>query len=261
MLEAMRRVALEARPEPVARRLAPWLAVAACVVLAIGGAGLMGRRILAPSPVIQQLASEPGELRTVVLSDGTRLTLGGRTLASAEIGADRRRVRLERGQIYLEVRHDARRPFDVVAGGVTVTDLGTTFDVLTGGGGARIVLVEGAVEVRADGVQATLSPGQVAQVSGRSLQVSRVQDVRRLVAWRDGYLDLRGETLGRAVEEMNRYSAKTIIVRDAALRSLPITGRYKANDADGFAMAVADLYGLRLQRLNGGEILLSRHRP
>jgi transmembrane sensor len=67
-----------------------------------------------PSKTLAEFATGPAQRRTLALSDGTRVTLGPRSVlrAPSNLGAGTRDVQLE-GQAYFEVAHDADRPFRV----------------------------------------------------------------------------------------------------------------------------------------------------
>jgi transmembrane sensor len=254
LLDAMRVVALQARPERPARgRL---VAAVLCAVAAAVAIVLVPRHGAAPEPVARY-ATAPDQRREVVLADGTRIAMDGGTRIAVTLAGDRRRVALDGGEAYFAVVHDARRPFSVAVAGLEIVDLGTEFDVRDSRPGARVVLVRGQVDVRSGADAVRLSPGQVLETGPQSWTVRRGGDLAPLLAWRSGYLDLRGETVGRAIDEMNRHNRKAIILDDPASRALPITGRFPANDREGFARALVDLYGLKLHHRPDGSIVLT----
>ena len=75
-----------------------------------------------------QVATLRGEIRTVRLPDGSKVTLDADTLLTVSFGKASRRLRLERGRARFEVAHETR-PFVVAAGDRSVTARGTIFDV------------------------------------------------------------------------------------------------------------------------------------
>lgn len=100
-----------------------WMAAAAAVtVLAVAG-----YTWLRPPPVIHT-ATHAGETKTIVLPDNTLLTLGSGTRIQYIKGS--RKVLLEEGALYCEVKHDPEHPFTIeTATGHTVKDIGTAFHV------------------------------------------------------------------------------------------------------------------------------------
>jgi transmembrane sensor len=224
-----------------------------------GGGGLAWRMVRAPGAVTY--AAAPGKPTTVVLADGSRVSLDGGAEVKAAIGRRTRAITLTRGRAFFDVAHDASRPFDVTGGGHVVRALGTAFevDLAAPASSLRVSLLRGRVRVRdaaGNGRPVELSPGQVlvADAGGRE-QVSS-EDVAAATAWRDGRLVLRGETLEAATAELNRHGGRKIVVMGAA-RDLHISGAFRSDDPEAFARAVATLHGLTIGRAAEGAIILS----
>jgi transmembrane sensor len=228
------------------------------VVLA-GGGGLAWRMVRAPEAVTY--AAAPGKPTTVVLADGSRVSLDGGAEVKAAIGRRTRAITLTRGRAFFDVAHDASRPFDVTGGGHVVRALGTAFevDLAAPASSLRVSLLRGRVRVRdaaGNGRPVELSPGQVlvADATGRERVSS--EDVAVATAWRDGRLVLRGETLEAATAELNRHGGRKIVVMGAA-RDLHISGAFRSDDPEAFARAVAALHALTIGRAAEGVIILS----
>ena len=83
------------------------------------------------------------------------------------------------------------------------------------------------------------------------VQTIRSDQAERQFAWRDGMVNFDGEPLADAIDEINRHNRKRIVIDDAALRSRPVVGVFRASDADGFAATVAAALGA--QRVDAGE--------
>jgi transmembrane sensor len=129
------RPVLPAGPIPYRRRLTKpaWrprarhilsTALAACLVL-----------VATPSLLLRMQASYrtgTAERGQTVLADGTIARLAPDSAIAVTYAANRRQVRLLKGEAWFDVRHDAARPFYVDAGGVTTTDIGTAFDIRLG---------------------------------------------------------------------------------------------------------------------------------
>jgi len=77
-----------------------------------------------------------------------------------------------------------------------------------------------------------------------------------ITAWRRGELRFRDTPLSDAVAEVNRYGRQRVIVNDARLAALPISGVFATDNPAEFAAAVAQLHGLRVQR-EGEAVLLA----
>jgi transmembrane sensor len=163
-----------------------------------------------------------------------------------------RSVTLEQGEAWFQVAHDKSRPFIVRAGDVRVEAVGTAFSVRRRGNGTEILVTEGVVRAWVDGHEAAatrLAAGSRALIEGvdPAVQVDKAPDtIDRALAWRSGEIALDGESLGYAVDEINRYNQRKIVIDDAALAKEPLVGYFRTNEPDNFGRAVADMMGARV---------------
>src|SRR3546814_8728315 len=74
-----------------------------------------------------QYATRLGEIRTVKLSDGSKLPIDTDTLVTIDFGQTARHLRLEHGRDRFEVAHE-ERPFVLDAGDGVVIARGAVFD-------------------------------------------------------------------------------------------------------------------------------------
>jgi len=222
-------------------RLIP-LGVAGALALVIGAGSLTWWSLQRPDAY----ATAIGEQRTVRLEDGTRIILDTDSRVTVRFTDARRLVTLAAGRAMFEVEGDAARPFLVQAGDTEVTAIGTRFDVRRSGSGARVVLVEGRVDVHKPSsatAQWTLAPGQQVTTSAPTPRVLAV-NVPAATSWTDGRLTFENTPIAAAVAEVNRYSAKPIELRDQRVSSIHVSGVFNAGDIDGFVAALRDLYHL-----------------
>ncbi len=217
-----------------------------------------------------------GEQRTVDLKDGSHVTLNSSTRVHVHYRDDIRRVQLVEGEAIFEVAHDEQRPFVVVAGDHEVKALGTVFLVRQAPDTTAVTLLEGKVAIttvssRADreagsaSVHAmpaaepapivTLTPGERFTVTAKRTEMLDTPPLEVVTAWRRGEVILDRTSLAEAAAEMNRYGESVIVIDDAEIGGIRISGNYKAGDAEGFARAVAGMYGLEAD-VRGKEIHL-----
>lgn len=214
-------------PAPARRRWLPGIAAAAALLLAVG--------VVTPLawPHTTRYVAAHGAPRQIELSDHSMLHLNAESEVSVRMSLFGRRVELERGQASFVVAPD-RRPFAVHAGGLQVTDIGTTFDVSLLREQARIAVSEGRVQVHGDGgrgrLLADLSAGKVAQVDYRDQRVQlRDEDAASMIAWWQGRIVFRDEPLREVADRFNRSNALRLRVSDDA-GALRLTGNLRADD-------------------------------
>jgi transmembrane sensor len=208
------------------------------------------------------LASRIGEIRTITLEDGSRVTLDTNSVVEVRFDGERRLVQLERGRARFEVAHDARRPFVVAAGPGEVVAHGTVFDVDLRRSGILVVLLQGSVEVRrpaAGGKSAAstmLRPGQQLAISAGSAAAPvaiRAPETR----WPSGMLSFEDAPLVDVLASANRYSRTQIVIRDPAVGERRFTGTFKADEPVQLAEMIGPMFGLRIEHDQNDNLILA----
>jgi transmembrane sensor len=230
--------------------LIPIGAVATIAALALGVTLWAGRS--------QSYETSLGERRTVVLADGSRVTLDTDSRIRVKLTGDRRTVELADGQAFFEVQGDRTRPFVVTAGATDVTAVGTRFDVRRNGDGAQVTLVEGKVDVTNRTGAAphwSLTPGQQIVTTSQRPAV-RTVDVTSETSWTTGRLIFASDTVETAVAEVNRYSHAKVVLQAPAIASITVSGAFNTGDVDGFVSALTELYPVVAERTPSGQIVI-----
>lgn len=246
-------------------RWVPQVGVAA-LVCAVVGAGWLGHAWWQQQPVFtQSYATARGQALAVTLPDGSTLQLDTATRAEVTLYRDRREVALPEGQALFAVQKDAARPFDVVAGPVRITVVGTRFAVrhTAGDAGVRIAVEEGRVRVAApaDADAGLLLAAGQAFVAGSDGEPGTVSAVARggVAPWREGRVAFDDTPLAQALAEFERYGDTRLRITDPAVGALRLSGSFDVRNADSFARAIQRMLPVRL-RAQGGqmEIVLLR---
>jgi len=229
---------------------------AALAVLAMIGAG--AARYLAPES--RTYSTGVGGRETLRLSDGTLIDMNTDTRIRLSGTRGERKVWLEKGEAYFQVRHDPAHPFVVMAANRSVTDLGTEFLIRNDPRRLEVALLEG--RARFDGASArslTLTPGDVVVATPHALAVTEKsqQALSDELGWRRGVLIFHHTTLARAAEEFNRYNNSKIVLASADVAKRTIGGAFTITDAHRFAVIVRDALGLKVQDRNG-DIVISQ---
>jgi ferric-dicitrate binding protein FerR (iron transport regulator) len=175
-----------------------------------GGDGIRYANVQSPASatVYNTISTPRGGRFRITLSDGSRVWLNSASSLRFPVAfpSGAREVEVK-GQAYFEVARDKSRPFRVRAGDAEVEVLGTHFDIMAYPGESELLttLVEGSVRFRSPGGDARLRPGQ--QSSVRGLQAPRVRDdvdIERVMAWRDGIIEFRGDDIGSVCRTLSR---------------------------------------------------------
>jgi transmembrane sensor len=231
-------------------------ALAAIAIMIAGGAA-----VLSFGNHREQIVSTAlGGRKVIELAGGSRAELNTSTIIRIASGG--RNVRLDRGEAYFQIKHDAKQPFVVAVAGYRVIDLGTKFVVLNDAGRLRVALLEGRARLEAaygHSQATTLSPGDVAVATDGAVSVTREapQEMAKALGWRHGVLVFEHTSLAEAMAQFNRYNAAQLVIADSGAAKLTVDGTFPVNGVNQFASAAKTIFGLHVAR-RGNEIVISR---
>ncbi|WP_432239716.1 FecR domain-containing protein [Herbaspirillum robiniae] len=242
---------LQAANERVRRRRRSLSALLALV--GVGAAGWAAWRHTPIGDTALALAADfhtgMGEIREVVLPDGTRVWLNTATAFNKDYRDDLRRLEMLRGEVLITTAHDAvARPFVVDTPAGRMRALGTRFTVRQDAAGILLAVYQGRVEIRtADGgTTAIIDAGRQARFSADGIEaVAPADDARQ--AWSRGNLVANDLPLGELVGELRRYTRQHIGVNaDVATRR--VFGTFPLGDIDKSLELVAYAARVRIRR-------------
>lgn len=268
VVRAFRRPPSAATPAPVRRRLVaygPLLAGLCAVLILVAGLKLL-LPWSAPAVFEQRFATTRGLVTSVALPDGSVLDLDTATGVQVRFDNAAREVRLDEGQLRLDVQQDAARPLRVIAGDVQVTVTGTRFSVRhtrTGldAGATRIMVEHGSVLVERTTMPVT-APLRLAAGDTVLIEQGRWPDaIDRLVsadaAWREGRLNFVATPITAALAEFERYGPTGLVVEDADVAALRIDGSFRVQRLADFRRALVEALPLKVVTRGPTQVLVA----
>jgi transmembrane sensor len=264
------------------------------VQTALAASGLLASTILAlwwvqrlTAPTTATYVTAVGQQKTILLSDGSSVQLNTDTRVQVTYTARWRQLRLWHGEALFSVARDPNRAFEVYANDSVVRALGTAFAIRLDGKEVDVTVTKGAVDVTELGDLESVAPEERTQpkhdtlhssvghrleagqsttlgLAGTRIQVQQLPEpeLRRRVAWHEGFLIFSGEPLSTVVAQMNRYSPVTLVVDDPAIASVAIGGRFRIGDLDAILEVLHTNFGIAAHRVDERNIRLEseRHR-
>ncbi len=255
-LVALKTAPLDRAATAPSRRPLFFRLAAACAVVAMVGLTV---NIIFKEPAPRSYSTAVGERKTLTLPDGTQIELNTDTHLRIASG-NARKVWLDRGEAFFQIKHDAANPFLVLMGDHRVIDLGTKFLIRKDGVRTEVALVEGSARLEsARNASAVLKPGDIAYATADRMTVTKAREhtVSNALGWRHGVIIFDRTTLADAAAELNRYNTQQIVILDPAAARLTIHGRFPSNDTTAIVNAARDVFGLRVE-MRGNDILISR---
>ncbi len=203
-------------------------------------------------------ATHPGEQREIVLPDGSSAFLDGDTAIRVDMTGSERHVEILRGRIFLDVAHDETRAFLVSASDVETRVLGTAFAVEDDATHVGVSVEHGRVGVSTPEGQVELTAGQEVVAAAGRLGAVRPLNVETAYAWRRGIVILDAAPLSRIVDELGRMRTGRIVIPDASLQSLTLSGVFSVRDPDAVLEALRTGLGLRIAEIPGVASVIYR---
>jgi transmembrane sensor len=192
-----------------------------------------------------------GERIEVHLADGSLMQINSGSELRVTMEKDRRAVSVVRGEALFDVAHDPNRRFVVNTPRGKVEAIGTQFNVNVYQDDLIVTVTEGKILISnsfssPNNQAAEIAvPGQQVAVAADGRIVSKtLEDMSQTLAWTQGKIIFRGETLEQAVAQANRHNLPQIDILDARLRHLPVYGVFKTGDSTGFLSALERSYSL-----------------
>lgn len=258
------------------RLLTAGLAAMAVLLIAVWNAPFLER----PEPAAPTLFSTGvGELKTVTLPDGSRVTLNTSSRIDVRFDTQQRRVLLTRGEALFEVAHDSAWPFLVESGGNVIRAVGTAFNVRLVESGIEVMVTDGIVEITTNPSEKTVQApepggtaappavprvtrvlaGQVVTVEKetRALQPIDTAAIEARLAWQRGELIFEGEPLEEVVAEVSRYTNQSLIIADEKIRRIPIGGHFIVGDIENLLDILDHGFNIEATRTGTGRIYLA----
>jgi transmembrane sensor len=229
-----------------------WMvAVAAGVLLAVG-------LFYFPMQLIghHSYATETGEQRTLGLEDGSIVHLNTHSQLKVRMTAQGRDIELISGEALFRVHRDPARPFRVHVGETVIEAIGTEFNVYRKTNDINVSVLEGAVRIG----QERLEAGEEARVTAAgALRKHKGQDSDRAIAWRQRRLVFDNDSLSEMVAEFNRYNtAPHFRLEGVDVSRYHFTGVFDADDPESLVQLLATEPGLTVDRSEDRIVIRSR---
>ena len=264
------------------RQTKPAIAIVAMIAIGVSGAALWTQsngRLRSPAyPATTSIAlrrdtmrgkvqTVVGQIRTIRLADGSRLTLDTNTAVAINFDGSRRQLRVLKGRARFNVTHE-KRPFLVTAAAGTVTAHGTLFDVgIQANGAVHVRLLRGAIDValsdRHSGrggreLSKRLAPGQDIVFTNNVLMPAQTIAAPIDERWPSAELNCDHLTLSAVAAQANRYSTNHIAFGETRLGLLQVSGTFRIDDPEKLAAHLAALFDLRVEHDGPTRLVLRK---
>ena len=204
------------------------------------------------------LTTSRGQLRTMDLGDRSRITLNTDSSVAVDIDAHARTAHLKQGEAIFRVNSKDPRLFTLYSDDIVVSTQDAVFSARRLHSNALLVRVlSGSVLARETvfnwwqrpfQLEVRLSTGSGSDIEKGhvTIQSFSLESLECAWAWEQGELCLHDQPLPDALEEINRYTSRPVVMADASLASLHVGGRFRiATLLPDFAEALQNTLGIQ----------------
>jgi ferric-dicitrate binding protein FerR (iron transport regulator) len=191
------------------------------------------------------------------LPDGSIVTLNKHSQVSfpEKFDNDKRVLQLS-GEAFFKVKPNKKKPFEVHTNNVTITVVGTSFNVRSRGDTTEIIVETGIVEVSTEKQTILLRPGQkaIAGIGDAILQKQTNTD-QLYNYYRSKKFVCENTPLWKLIDKLNEAYDVQIIFGNAALRNLPYTTTFDNEPLDKILSVLSSTFNISVVKEKGNIIL------
>jgi ferric-dicitrate binding protein FerR (iron transport regulator) len=245
--------------ETIVRPLKPnfsWLKIAAILVMT--GGIWMAYNLFGPDRYKDLIAEN--QVLIEQLPDGSELTLN----KNSEISYVRnfkkhRHVKLSKGDVFFNVAHDKAHPFVIDINKVSVTVVGTSFNIKRLNGETEVIVETGIVRVELNGEKIELHKGEKILIGRPDAKLIKEKNTDQLYNYYRSNLFIANNTpLQKLVDVINEAYGSEISINDPSLAAETMTTTFKVTDGlEASLKVIMGTMDVKTTR-NGNQILLSR---
>ena len=191
------------------------------------------------------------------LSDGSIITLNKNTVLNYPVSfkAKTRTVKLK-GEAFFKVTPNKAKPFIVDAGNVTVTVLGTAFNIKNYDSSTQVIVESGIVKVTRGDQSIQLQKGEQVLIKNNAaaFEKSTVKD-SLYNYYRSKEIVCNNTPLPDVIETINQAYNTHIVLGDDAVKQLRLSTTFKEEDLETVINVIQQTFYLRVTRQGDSTIL------
>lgn len=207
-----------------------------------------------PGKVLAMAAvSATTTIKTDTLPDSSIVILNKHSQVSyPEQFAGKKRVLQLNGEAFFKVHPDKEKPFEIHTNDVTITVVGTSFNVRSRGDSTEVVVETGIVRVAIENEVVELKPGEKAVIAVSKATVQKQANTDQLYNYyRSRKFVCDNTPVWKLVEKLNEAYDVHIIFANPAIRDLPLSTTFDNEPLDKILNIVSSTLGISVTKEKG----------
>lgn len=196
-------------------------------------------------------------VKTDTLPDGSQVTLNKNSQISyPQRFVNNKRVLQLNGEAFFKVTHNKEKPFEVHTNNVTVTVLGTSFNVRSRGDTTEVIVETGIVRVATENQTVVLKAGQKAIVAIAEATVQKQSNTDQLYNYyRSKKFVCENTPLWELAEKLNEAYDVQIVFGNDTIRNMPLSTTFDNQPLDNILKIIRSTLDISVTKENGQIIL------
>ncbi|HAD14475.1 MAG TPA: hypothetical protein DCF33_18790 [Saprospirales bacterium] len=244
------KIAVSTKPVSARRIPMQWMAIAASLVLLISAFWFFRQETTLPVESVAA-ADSPVEQK---LSDGSVISVNQFSQVAARFSNRRRSVQLN-GEAYFAVASNPERPFVVEVKNVSVTVLGTKFNVDNRTNTQKVIVSvdEGKVKVASTQGEKQLLAGDQAIIDLNTglIELRQTTPAENVTAWASRKFAFEDTPLSKVIPELEKVYQVKIHLSNPALEQCRLHVRFDQESIEHIMLVIAETFSLKLRVVNG----------
>jgi transmembrane sensor len=243
----------------IIRKLLPaqWSRIAALFIL-IAGAGIFGYIIFVTKPVKNLVVASYQEPVTDTLPDGSVVTLNKNSTLNypSKFTGSTRIISLQ-GEAFFNVSPNKAKPFIIHVNDVSISVVGTSFNVRSKNGITEVIVETGIVQVSSKNKTMVLRPSEKIKIDQRdSVMVKETVEDKLYKYYRSKEFVCDDTPLWKLVEVLNEAYNANIAIENKELRGLRLTTTFNNESLDHIIVVISETFpGIIVEKSNDHIIL------
>jgi len=221
--------------------------------------------VLVASVVIYLLTRAPEQINhlaesidKIELPDGSQITIneGSELIYPEEFTGDKRQVKLV-GEAFFEVSPNREKPFIIEVNGVTITVVGTSFNVKESYKNINVTVSTGVVEVKSDFGTEILKAGDEVNVNFGEKSVEKQLSSQSGVEqfWFSTKLAFNGVTMKEVIADLQEAYGVKIEVSSDKILNCKLQATFEGQSIDEVLEIIALSENLKVDKTNGNYLI------
>lgn len=244
-------------PAPVRRVGVGWIKIAASIVI-VGALGLIAYLGLSGRANLKVVVAQQTVL-TDTLPDGSFVTVnkGSSISYPSRFNGDTRQVVLN-GEAFFNVTPNKKKPFVISVNDITITVVGTSFNVKNINGNTEVVVETGIVKVTRAGKTIELNANEELHLNAKDSMLSKEKVSDHLYNYyRTKEFVCDDTPLWKVVEKINEAYHSHIVFGDSSLREMPLTVTFNNESLDQVLNVISETFNIKVIK-EGDSIILQQ---